>query len=266
MTNPQYYKSAIDATGCISNAWNLIKPNYWLYFGISFVALLIMWALSCIPIVGIALTAPITGGIYFVALRAMRGEPVDFGMMFKGFEKFVPLLIVGIVQGIPAMIGQVLNIIFRVTDGLIQATQGSREMNFLQAPGASDLAIAGGVITFLLVLIGVWGLFSIAWAITFAFAVPIAMDQNVDAMTAIKLSARASWGNVGGIIVLSILLWLIGVAGVLALCIGILFVLPVIHVAWAFAYRQVFPDLNPTVFHNEPPPPDAYRGSFGQGL
>jgi len=52
---------------------------------------------------------------------------------------------------------------------------------------------------------------------------------------------------------------------VIALCIGVFFVLPVIWVAWAFAYRQVFPDLNPTIFRNEPPPPDAYQGNFGQG-
>ena len=54
--------------------------------------------------------------------------------------------------------------------------------------------------------------------------------------------------------------------GVLAFCIGVLFVLPIIWVSWAFAYRQVFPDLSPTAYRNEPPPPDAYQGSFGQGM
>ena len=105
MTNPQFYKSAIDATGCISNAWNLIQPNYWLFFGISFVAFLIMFAVSLIPFIGGAVTAlltpPIMGGVYYVSLRAMRGEPVDFGMMFKGFEKAGPLLIIGAISSAP---------------------------------------------------------------------------------------------------------------------------------------------------------------------
>ena len=91
------------------------------------------------------------------------------------------------------------------------------------------------------------------------------MDQDVDVITAIKLSARAGWSNIGGIIVLAILLWLLSLLGILALCIGILFILPILYAAWTFAYRQVFPDLGPDNRQYTPPPPDAYAGSFGQG-
>jgi uncharacterized membrane protein len=84
---------------------------------------------------------------------------------------------------------------------------------------------------------------------------------------ALKLSARAGWSNVGGIIVLAILGFLVALVGVLALCIGVLFVMPIIIVAWAFAYRQVFPDSGPSpAYRYEPPSPDAYQGSFGQGV
>lgn len=271
MTNPQFYTSAIDATGCISNAWELVKLNYGMYFAISLVALLLSIGISCIPIVGVALLGPVMGGIYFVALRAMRGEPVDFAMMFKGFEKFVPLLIVSVIQGIPSMIGQVLNMIFRVTELLIRTSQGSRggNIDFYQSnfqSNGGDIALAGGMLAVIIVVAAVFTIFSIAWAITFAFAIPIAMDQDVDAITAIKLSARAGWSNIGGIIILAILLWLIGVAGFIVLCIGFLFVLPIINVAWAFAYRQVFPDLGPSQFRTEPPSPEYYQGSFGQGM
>ena len=48
MTNIQFYKGSIDAPGCISNAWNLVKVNYGLYFGICLVATLTMIILSCI--------------------------------------------------------------------------------------------------------------------------------------------------------------------------------------------------------------------------
>lgn len=110
-------------------------------------------------------------------------------------------------------------------------------------------------------------IFSILWGISFAFAIPIAMEnESLSPIDALKLSVRAAWGNVGGIIVLAILSILIGFGGALVICIGFFFVLPIIWVSWAFAYRQVFPDLSPTIYRNEPPPPDAYRGSFGQGL
>ena len=124
MTNPQYYKSAIDGSGCISNAWELIKTNYWLYLGMTFVSGLILVALSFIPIVGIVAVAPLTGGLYFAYLRAMRGEYVDFGMLFKGFEKFVPLLIIGLVQGIPSIIVQILQLFLNLAS---LATAARRE-------------------------------------------------------------------------------------------------------------------------------------------
>jgi len=266
MTNPQFYKDAIDATGCISNAWELIKPNYWLYLGITLVAGLIIVALSCIPIVGIVMFAPVSAGIYYIALRAMRGEYIDFGMLFKGFEKFKVLALVGLIQGIPSIIGQILDIVFRVLNLLVTTSQRSRGVDYYQS-NTGDFALAGGMLVVIIVVAVVIMLFSIAWSITFAFSVPIAMDQNVDAMTAIKLSARAGWSNLGGIIVLAILLALIGLASVIAICLlGPLWVSPIYTIAWAFAYRQVFPDLGPSQYRTEPPSPEYYQGSFGQGM
>lgn len=274
-SEPQYFKGAIDATGSISNAWNLVKENYWMYFGMTLVAGLIMFVLSCIPIVGVLLSGPIMGGLYYVFLRAMRNEPIDFGMMFKGFEKFVPLFVVGLVVNIPGLVSQILNMAFRITDVLVKASQGSRRSgdydffrpnSMLAADTSSgEIALAGGIIVFILVIAAVFLLFSLAWAITFTFAIPIVVDQDVDIMTALKLSAKSGWSNIGGIIVLAILLWLLSLLGMLALCIGVLFVLPIIYASWTFAYRQVFPDLGPDMRSYAPPPPDAYSGTFGQG-
>ncbi len=274
-SEPQFLKGAIDPSGCISNAWSLVKENYWLYFLMTLVATLIIFVLSCIPIVGVLLSGPILGGLYFVFLRAMRNEPIEFGMMFKGFEKFVPLLLVGIVANIPGLISQILNMAFRVTDLLIQMSQGSRSSgnyDFYQPgssmlaaqPNTGELALAGGVLVLVIVVALVFMVFSIAWAITFALSGLIVIDQDVDVITAIKLSARAGWSNIGGIIVLAILLGLLSLLGFIALCIGILFILPIYYGAWTFAYRQVFPDLGFDNRQYAPPPPDAYAGNFGQ--
>lgn len=262
MTNPQYYSGAIDAPGCISNAWELIKPNYWLFFGIS---LLTYVMIACIPCLNVILIGPVLGGIYFTSLRAMRGEPIDFGMMFKGFEKFVPLMVIGLIQSIPGIIYQIFDITVRLggAGADIFSGSGSRDISFYQA-GGTDFAIAGGMLAVIIVVGIVLILFSIAWSITFTFAIPLAMEYDFGPIEAIKLSARAAWSNVGGIILLAILDFLMALVGVLALCFGVFFVLPLIWVGWAFAYRQVFPDLNPMQYRNTPPPPDAY--SFGQGL
>lgn len=261
-THPQYYKSAIDATGCISNAWNLIKPNYGLFLGVSFLSYILI---ACIPCLNVFLMGPVMGGVYYTALRAMRGEPVDFGMMFKGFERFVPLMVIGLIQSIPSIIYQGFDIASRFGNFGIEAML--KDMSTSGDGIDPRIIFASGYLIVILVVAIVLMIFSIVWAISFAFAIPIAMEnESLSPIDALKLSAKASWGNVGGIIVLAILSFLMAVGGVLALCIGVFFVLPIIWVSWAFAYRQVFPDLNPTVFRNEPPPPDAYQGSFGQGM
>lgn len=269
MTNPQFYKSAIDATGCISNAWNLIKPNYWLFFGIAFVAALIIGAVSYIPFIGAVLAAllspPVMGGVYYVSLRAMRGEPVDFGMMFKGFEKSGPLFLIGAISSAPTIIFTVLNIFLQTGQIMLQTIMGNQGRNQFQA--SPDIAVASGLVVLVFVVVAVMLVISLIWGITFAFAVPIAMDQDVDALTAIKLSAKSSWGNFGGVFVLMILTGLMMLGGFIVCCVGLFFVLPIVNVAWAFAYRQVFPDLGPNAnIRYEPPPPDAYQGSFGQGM
>ena len=232
MTNIQYYKGAIDASGCISNGWNLVKPNYWMYFGISLLAMLMI---ACIPCVNIILLGPVLAGVYYTLLRAMRGEPVEFGMMFKGFEKFVPTFVVGLIQSIPGIIFE--GVRYTADIGRI----------------ASE-----GVVFFILL--------NIAWTITFMFALPLMAEHDLSPIDAIKLSAKAGWGNLGGLVLLLILQFLICILGLLLLCVGVFFVIPIVYAATAFAYRQVFPMIDGPSFQTTPPSPDVYGGSFGRGV
>lgn len=255
MNQIEFQPSAINASECIGNGWQLAKQNYGLYLGISVVALLLM---GCIPCVSIFLAGPITGGIFIVYLKAMRGEPVEFGEMFKGFNNFVPLMVLGILQALPEIIGQGLRFTANFRDF------GSRgDSNLFQSDAANGI-LAGGMVAVVLIIGLIFFLLAIAFRITFFFAIPLAAERNLDVGAAIKLSARAAWSNVGGLILLFILEFFVALAGVLALCIGIIFVLPIIYAANAFAYRQVFPDLGQT-FQNAPPQPDVYGGTYGTG-
>ena len=83
MTNIQFYRSAIDASECVSNAWELVKRNIGLYIGAGVVTVILI---GCIPIVNFFLLGPMMGGFSYLVLRDMRNEPVDFGMLFKGFD------------------------------------------------------------------------------------------------------------------------------------------------------------------------------------
>jgi uncharacterized membrane protein len=85
------------------------------------------------------------------------------------------------------------------------------------------------------------------------------------AVDAIKLSARAAMSNIGGLLIYFLLLILVIIVGMLMLCVGIFLVsIPVMYIAGAFAYRQVFPWMEQQ-FKMAPPPPSTY-GDFGQGI
>lgn len=251
-----YLSGAISPGDCIGGGWNLVTRRFGMYLGIG---LLTMLLISCIPIVNFFLMGPVLGGFYLLVLRDMRDEQVEFGDMFKGFEKFVPLMVVGLIQAIPGIIFQFIQ--WGVDIGRLAADRNggadlyqSSGTPFGLAEGLSAIIIVASIIMFIV---------AILWAITFHFSIAIMAENDVTIGEAISLSAKAGWSNIGGLIVLFILEGLVAIAGVLALCVGIFVAVPVIYAANAFAYRQVFPHFNRQTYNTEPPPPNEYGGTYG---
>ncbi len=260
MKNIQFYSGAIDAGECVSNGWNLVKPNYWMYFGITLLAVILI---TCIPCVNFFLMGPVGVGVYYVLLKGMRFEPVDFGMMFKGFEKFVPAMVVGLIQGLPGIIWTVVDYSVNIAS-LVGGTGNSGFGNFYQADIFESTFLAGLTAAYIIFAI-LFAVISVIWSLTFIFALPILAEHDVSPIEALKLSARAAWSNIGGLILLVIIQVFIALIGVLALCVGVLFVIPILYAATAFAYRQIFP-LTDQKLNVTPPPPGSYGSSFGSGM
>ncbi len=248
MENIEYYKGAVSPGDCISNAWQLVKQNYGLYLGVSALSAVI---LTCVVCLNIFLAGPIMCGVYYVYLKAIRGGIPEFGEMFKGFETFLPAMVIGLIQMLPSVVIQITS---NTTDFARIYTQGQSGNSDAVAAGLSGIVLVLGIIGFI-VSIFLW--------ITFFFSYQLIIDKNLGIGDAIKYSAKAAWSNVGGLILLGILQILISIGGVLMFCIGIFFVLPIIHASSAFAYRQVFPDVGGQQFQDVPPPPTEYAGNFG---
>ena len=139
MNNLQFDSGAIRAGDCFSNAWSLVTNKFGLYLG---VGLLTMLMAGCIPLVSLFLVGPIMGGFYYLALKDMRGEPVEFGMLFKGFDKFVPLMAIGLVQAIPGVIFQIIRFAMQITQ--LAAGGKSGGYNFFRSD-IPDFGIAQGI-------------------------------------------------------------------------------------------------------------------------
>ena len=273
MSNIQFQRGAIDAGACISGGWELIKANYWMFFGMTTLLVVGSIVISCIPLVGgilyqIVLAPPLTVGIYYALFREMDREPTDFGMMFKGFERMGTAVIVGLIQSIPGIIWTIFSFAMNIGSSIIQIIQqqsGRRYGMDFASPNDAAPLVAGGMLAIIIVAAIAMMIFSVAWGITFFFAYPIIAEHDASPMDVIKTSLSSGWGNLGGIIVLFIFEFLICLAGVIALCVGILFVLPVVFAANAIAFRQVFPNIRRDMNFN-PPPPNAYGSSFGTGM
>jgi uncharacterized membrane protein len=266
MTNLEFNSGAISPGDCIGQGWNLVTRNLGLYIGVSLVGFLLIVLVSCIPIVNLFLISPLMGGLVYIALRDMNNEPIDFGMLFKGFEKFVPLMVVGIIQGIPGLIFTILRFTLDFANifGRMRSPR-SGTGDFFQAAQPDINGVLAGLSVIIIVVSVGFILFSIFWAIIFFFAIPLVLDRDMGPIDAIKLSARAALSNAGGIIVLLILGGLVNILGVIALCFGLLVSIPVTIVANTIAYRMVFPKLD-QYYRITPPPPSAYGSTFGQGL
>jgi uncharacterized membrane protein len=257
MTNVKYLSGAIDAGGCISSAWDLVTRNFWMYVGLGLVTMLFI---GCVPFVGFFLFGPVLGGFYYLVLRDMRDEPVDFGMLFKGFEKFLPLMIVGLIQSAPSIVVTILQYTIDIARIAGRGGLPGADGNFYQS---GTEAVFAGISMLVVAVVVVLSLIGIVWSVALSFAIPLVMEQDLAVADALTTSAKAALSNVGGLIVLIIFEVLVALLGVVALCVGLFVAIPVVYAANVFAYRQVFPYFNRPNVNTTPPPPSEYGGTYG---
>jgi len=165
MQQVEFRSGAIAPGECISGGWNLVTARFGMYLGIG---LLTMLLISCIPCVNLFLIGPVLAGFYYVALRDMSDDPVEFGMMFKGFENFVPLMVAGLIQSIPGIIITVVQ--YTVDFARLIGPRTVDHGDFFQAR-TLDAVLAGLSLWLVLVIIGI-SLFAVVWQVALSFAIP----------------------------------------------------------------------------------------------
>lgn len=242
MPDLKFQTGVIRPLECFKEGWNAIKPNYWLFFAITLVGLLIA---SVVPFA--ILLGPMNCGIYYCILRQIRGERVEFGDLFKGFNFFGPAVVATLVLIIPIVVFSVINWITMfgyilvasesINRGSMEALVGLYAIVFIEA---FVFAIVIGCLHALLI-----------------FAYPLIVDYRLSGLDAFKTSARAVWANLSGVVGLILWQFLFALAGMLVCGIGMYFVIPVMYAGVAIAYSRVFPFQASQDFG--PPPPESYN-------
>ena len=241
--NIQFRTGVIRPTECVKEAWALIKDQYWLFLGIVFVGLFIGGA---VPIV---LIGPMMVGIYICFIRRMRGEPVEFGNLFKGFDYFAQSLIAALIQMIPMVIVMVPMYVIMFVLMMASMPRSGGRMN-PDDTSAFVFTFLGFYLVFIVVLITV----AIIVHIFFLFTFPLIADRNLSGVDAVKLSIKAAKANFGGTLGLILVNVGLGIVGVLCCYVGAFLVAPVTFGSYAIAYRRVFPEVSQN-FASPPPPP-----------
>ena len=106
----------IDIGRCIGRGWELIKKDFWLLVGASFLVFLIMGSVGIVPIVGpiaaFFIDGALLGGLYLLFLKRIRGQPATIGDAFAGFSlAFVQLMLAQIVVALLSCLGLLLCIL-----------------------------------------------------------------------------------------------------------------------------------------------------------
>jgi uncharacterized membrane protein len=245
--NPQisFRRGAVEPVECIKAGWELVRDQYWLFVGMCAVAMIVG---SAVPL-GI-LMGPMMCGLYLVFFSKRRGLPIEFGMLFKGFDYFGNSVVAALLHVIPIMAIIIPAYIFLYISMIAAVAAGSAA----DSGPLAGLMFVFVILIFYVVVVGA----VIIISIVFMFAYPLIVDRGLPGFEAVKWSFKAGLANFWRLLGLSLLGGLLGLGGALLCYIGILLVFPITLSSIAVAYEQVFGLNEGAISPNLPPPPPTF--------
>ena len=224
MQDPEIVTGKVKPVECFKEGWELIKDEYWMLFAVTLVGALIGGITMYI------LFGAMICGIFFVYLRKIDGGRVVFDDLWKGFNWWLPGLVVTLFIVVP-MFAVYLILYLPFLMALVMGSNLSQDELFGLLAGAAVLDL---VVIVVMVCVHTLLMFSF----------PLIVDRGLGAIGAMRTSARAVLKNLAGVAGLLALNFGIVMLGQLALCVGVYFVIPIVVAGNVVAYRKIFPRLN----------------------
>jgi hypothetical protein len=173
---------------------------------------------------------PLTAGFSAVFLAQLNGQPWTFGRFFSGFQHFGTLATLGLATQLVAFVFVSVPTIFLVAAALL-----NRAPELLLA---SPLIVLFGLVCMIFFYIRL-----------FLFDALLVFDRNLTAGQALKANWELTRGHFVGLFGVTLLVGLIGIAGVLACGVGLLFSIP---------YALLILSAGYVIITGGEPPPDRY--------
>jgi uncharacterized membrane protein len=104
--------AVIDISGAISRGWALVRDNMAVLVGATVLGWLVTVGLAFVPVLGWIVGFVLLGGLDYMFLRRIRGEAVQVGDVFAGFNlAFINLAMAGLVKWLLTTLGLILCIL-----------------------------------------------------------------------------------------------------------------------------------------------------------
>ncbi len=94
-----FNRRAVRPMECLREGWRLIKDDFWLFLGITFIGTFLAGLAPFYILMG-----PMMCGIYLCLLRRDAGQRVSFDMLFKGFDYFAQSFIATLIMVVPILL------------------------------------------------------------------------------------------------------------------------------------------------------------------
>ena len=219
----------------IADAWNLMDGQRWTFIGVVILYWLMIIAASFVPGLGglaVALFGPvISGGIMLGCDAVRRGQKLEVGYLFAGFQRhFGKLVAVGAVSlGLGLLIAIVMVAIlgFSFAGMFFGVTE----------PNPEQIVSMG--LTFVLAILVALAI-SIPVYMCLWFAAPLIVFEDVDVGTALKSSFAACLKNIVPFLIWGVMTLLLSIPATIPLMLGWLLLGPVLMVSVYTGYRDIF--------------------------
>jgi len=214
----------MDALGM---GWRLLKGDFWRLWLVVFVMGLIQVGLglvNSIPYLGtctslattIFVQAPLTAGLFFAIRRRIDGAAAEVGNLFAGFRLrywqsvVANLIMIGIMLGMMVAFGLVAGLIVGVGAAITHGFKDPEPPIFLIVA----LLILGLPALVAMIVVG----------LHFLFTFLAVWDYDHSGWDAVKASARTVWANLGSVVGLQLLFFLVWLVAMIPLvAFGVLF-------------------------------------------
>jgi hypothetical protein len=180
---------------------------------------------------------PLACGLYICAFRNLRGWPVDTSALNRGWDALGSAMLAGfalmLLQAAPLLVFAIIGF---AAFAIFATLNGGQPIDPNQAAAWFVILVFGAEIMFMFVMM-IWTLWINARTM---FVLPLVADRGYDFSTAFAESWRATRVRFWERLLVSFLASLIGMMGMYACYVGVLFTLPLQFLIIAAAYDDEF--------------------------